>query len=538
MSMLMKKGQSFPDGPLRKAKMAPLSMKAAALGCLAFDLQVACGARLGDEDRGSNSLSAEASTSLTSCAGWSPNHGEWQNTGATCAKWGWVMDWCYVDERYVGPGKDFMTPSVAYDGKWVAPCVPSTSATVAAKAVAHGPSLLQSDSVEEPATQSGQGSLADVHKDVKNTEADSSSSKQGEQAQQQQEPIAACDDLQKILAKQEQKLANAKGGLDSAKDKAAFEEAKEQEEAAKRALKRQQEAELRRARNAEAKAKEQAAEAAKASAEAVQAEADKKAEAEKAAVKADKARAEQDSKQKQDDANAKAELAREIVEAEQAERVAKEQEKAAKKDSEAAAKAAKAVMDTSVAQEQKISKLEKDKVNTWSQRSEKEKALEKALELAHEAELAQQEAQAELDALKALGVPSISPTGNGTDATTAMGATSTAQPASTTAAVTTSGSGSSTTAVATANGSGSSTTAAATASGSADISGATTTADPAATTSQEVSSGGTSTTKKPAWKPWGSSLQEQSSIQASGSEDAMKLRAKLLELELTAAEAS
>merc|ERR1711865_563771 len=56
------------------------------------------------------------------CTGWTPKTGKWKGTGAKCAWWGWTTQWCYVQKSYVGPGHEFVKPSLVYPGKFYAPC--------------------------------------------------------------------------------------------------------------------------------------------------------------------------------------------------------------------------------------------------------------------------------------------------------------------------------------------------------------------------------------------------------------------------------
>eukprot|EP00929_Paragymnodinium_shiwhaense_P068995 TRINITY_DN34809_c0_g1_i1.p1 TRINITY_DN34809_c0_g1~~TRINITY_DN34809_c0_g1_i1.p1 ORF type:complete len:1091 (+),score=318.18 TRINITY_DN34809_c0_g1_i1:99-3371(+) len=58
----------------------------------------------------------------TTCLGWSPSWGEHRGKGASCQKWGWKIDWCFVSKDYSGPGAKHLQESGAYDGKYWAPC--------------------------------------------------------------------------------------------------------------------------------------------------------------------------------------------------------------------------------------------------------------------------------------------------------------------------------------------------------------------------------------------------------------------------------
>eukprot|EP00927_Polykrikos_kofoidii_P054169 TRINITY_DN4863_c0_g1_i13.p1 TRINITY_DN4863_c0_g1~~TRINITY_DN4863_c0_g1_i13.p1 ORF type:complete len:861 (-),score=73.45 TRINITY_DN4863_c0_g1_i13:64-2307(-) len=59
---------------------------------------------------------------ITTCSGWSPTTGEFAGKGGTCDTWGSSSPWCWVEESYVGHGKEFAKESVLHAGKFSAPC--------------------------------------------------------------------------------------------------------------------------------------------------------------------------------------------------------------------------------------------------------------------------------------------------------------------------------------------------------------------------------------------------------------------------------
>eukprot|EP00929_Paragymnodinium_shiwhaense_P085822 TRINITY_DN4627_c0_g1_i1.p1 TRINITY_DN4627_c0_g1~~TRINITY_DN4627_c0_g1_i1.p1 ORF type:complete len:1576 (-),score=399.78 TRINITY_DN4627_c0_g1_i1:86-4744(-) len=56
------------------------------------------------------------------CSGWAPRDGPQQRAGAYCDTWGLAMRWCFVSGGYIGPGREFVTPSKQYPGKFFVPC--------------------------------------------------------------------------------------------------------------------------------------------------------------------------------------------------------------------------------------------------------------------------------------------------------------------------------------------------------------------------------------------------------------------------------
>merc|ERR1711920_188305 len=60
------------------------------------------------------------------CNGWTPTSPPFNGDGATCGTWkNWANQpylWCYVDEDYDGCGKEFVKPSIAYEGKFWTQC--------------------------------------------------------------------------------------------------------------------------------------------------------------------------------------------------------------------------------------------------------------------------------------------------------------------------------------------------------------------------------------------------------------------------------
>jgi len=60
--------------------------------------------------------------SLAGCSGWAPATGEDKGLGSSCKRWGKSSRWCFVEKSYEGPGKEFVTESTSYSGKYYAPC--------------------------------------------------------------------------------------------------------------------------------------------------------------------------------------------------------------------------------------------------------------------------------------------------------------------------------------------------------------------------------------------------------------------------------
>eukprot|EP00927_Polykrikos_kofoidii_P061865 TRINITY_DN5668_c0_g2_i1.p1 TRINITY_DN5668_c0_g2~~TRINITY_DN5668_c0_g2_i1.p1 ORF type:complete len:1140 (+),score=179.36 TRINITY_DN5668_c0_g2_i1:45-3422(+) len=58
----------------------------------------------------------------TNCSGWAPSDGTFKGKGYRCEHWGATTPWCFVDESYSGPGKEFVQESSAYKGKFYVPC--------------------------------------------------------------------------------------------------------------------------------------------------------------------------------------------------------------------------------------------------------------------------------------------------------------------------------------------------------------------------------------------------------------------------------
>eukprot|EP00927_Polykrikos_kofoidii_P063340 TRINITY_DN5814_c0_g2_i1.p1 TRINITY_DN5814_c0_g2~~TRINITY_DN5814_c0_g2_i1.p1 ORF type:complete len:403 (-),score=92.48 TRINITY_DN5814_c0_g2_i1:51-1259(-) len=73
---------------------------------------------------------------LHSCLGWSAPDGKWKGKGGNCARWGWSINWCFVDKDYKGMSHEFVRSSDEYKDRWYAPCELSEDDTNMRKAAA------------------------------------------------------------------------------------------------------------------------------------------------------------------------------------------------------------------------------------------------------------------------------------------------------------------------------------------------------------------------------------------------------------------
>jgi len=58
------------------------------------------------------------------CNGWSPKEGPHMGKGASCQKWDFQVNWCWIDKDFSGSGKGRKQESDEFPNKWFAPCTP------------------------------------------------------------------------------------------------------------------------------------------------------------------------------------------------------------------------------------------------------------------------------------------------------------------------------------------------------------------------------------------------------------------------------
>jgi hypothetical protein len=67
---------------------------------------------------------AKMNVGPSACNGWSPSEGPDAGRGASCQKWGFQVDWCWIDKDFSGAGKGRKWESDTFPGKFFAPCTP------------------------------------------------------------------------------------------------------------------------------------------------------------------------------------------------------------------------------------------------------------------------------------------------------------------------------------------------------------------------------------------------------------------------------